>query len=234
MGALVVVFLVTNRPDEALHDQARVFAFLFVVLVVGIPALLLYGRSRGASTTVVTAVVGGLLVAVVAIGYPLQRHYLEGRYANTGSKEEQIPGMDLNKAYRWARGIDHARIGLAGTTAGFANYGFYGTDLTNRVVYLGQEGPHGAYNAISTCTAFRAAVNEADLDYLVTAPFLNFLHPGSPIASPEARWLRGEDAVRPVLREGGVTVWKVAGRLDPSACGPANAPLRDVPNTPSS
>ncbi|MEA2738436.1 MAG: hypothetical protein QOH05_1743, partial [Acetobacteraceae bacterium] len=42
------------------------------------------------------------------------------RFANTGSKEEQIPGMDLNKAYRWARGVDHARIGLAGTTAGLA------------------------------------------------------------------------------------------------------------------
>jgi len=234
MGVLVLVFLVTNRPDEALHDGARVFALLFVVLVVGVPALLLYARSRGASAAVMTAAVGALLLAVVAIGYSLQRHYLEDRYANTGSKEEQIPGMDLDKAYRWARDVDHARIGLAGTTAGFANYGFYGTDLTNRVIYLGEDGPHGAFNALPTCAAFRMAVNDADLDYLVTAPFLNFLHPGSPIASPEARWLRGEDAVNPVLREGEVTVWKVEGPLDPSACGSRNAPLREVPNTPAS
>jgi len=233
MGALVLVFLVTNRPDEALHDQARVFALAFVVVVVGIPALLLYARSGGTGAAVLMAAVGGLLVAVVAIGYPLQRHYLEGRYANTGSKEEQIPGMDLDKAYRWARDVDHTRIGLAGTTAGFAGYGFYGTDLTNRVVYLGEEGPHGAYNALSTCAAFRAAVNAADLDYLVTSPFLNFLHPGSPIASPEARWLRGEDAVHPILREGQVTVWRVKGRLDPSGCGSGNAPLREIPNTPA-
>jgi hypothetical protein len=168
----------------------------------------------------------------VAIGYPLQRHYLEGRFANTGSKEEQIPGMDLNKAYRWVRGIDHARIGLVGTTAGFAGYGFYGTDLTNRVTYLGEEGPHGAYNAIPTCAAFRAAVNNADLDYLVTAPFLNFIHPGSPIPSPEARWLRGEKGVQPILHEGEVTVWKVKGALDPNTCGPRNAPLREIPDTP--
>jgi len=233
MGVLVVVFLVTNRPDEALHDQARVFALLFVVLVVGVPTLLLYARSRGTSAAVVTAAIGGLLLAILAIGYPLQRHYLEGRYANAGSKEEQIPGMDLDKAYRWARDVDHARIGLAGTTAGFANYGFYGTDLTNRVVYLGEDGPHGAFNSLPACAAFRAAVNNADLDYLVTAPFLNFLHPGSPISSPEARWLRGEDAVHPVLREGRVTVWKVEGRLDPSACGSRNAPLRGTPNTPA-
>jgi hypothetical protein len=232
LGALVLIFLVTNRPDDALHDQARVFALLFVIVAVGVPALLLYARSRGAGAAVVTAAIAALLVALVAIGYPLQRHYLDGRFANAGSKEEQIPGMDLSKAYRWARGVDHARIGLVGTTAGFAGYGFYGTDLTNRVTYLGEEGPHGAYNAIPTCAAFRAAVNAADLDYLVTAPFLNFIHPGSPIPSPEARWLRGEQAVQPILREGGVTVWRVRGQLDPSACGPRNAPLREIPNTP--
>jgi hypothetical protein len=232
LGLLVLVFLVTNRPDEFLHDQARVFALAFVVVAVGIPALLLYARSRGVGMALVTAAGGALLVALVAIGYPLQRHYLEGRFANTGSKEEQIPGMDLNKAYRWARGVEGARIGLAGTTAGFAGYGFYGTDLTNHVTYLGEDGPHGAYNALPTCAAFRAAVNAADLDHLVTAPFLNFLHPGSPIPSPEARWLRGEQAVRPILREGQVIVWQVRGRLDPEACGARNAPLREVPNTP--
>ncbi|HET9678461.1 MAG TPA: hypothetical protein VFP21_13265, partial [Solirubrobacterales bacterium] len=232
LGGLVLVFLVTNRPDDFLHDQARVFALLFVLLVVGVPALLLYGRSRGFGAAAFAAGAAALLLVLVAIGYPLQRHYLYGRFANTGSKEEQIPGMDLNAAYRWARGVDHSRIGLVGTTAGFAGYGFYGTDLTNHVAYLGQEGPHGAYNAIATCSAFRAAVNAADLDYLVTAPFLNFLHPGNPIPSPEARWLRGEKAVQPVLREGPVTVWKVTGELDPSACGPENAPLREIPDTP--
>jgi hypothetical protein len=233
LGVLVLVFLITNRPDDAIHDQARVFALLFVILAVGVPALLLFARSRGASAAVVAGAAGALILAAVAIGYPLQRHYLEGRFANAGSKEEQIPGMGLNKAYRWARSVEGARIGLAGTTAGFANYGFYGPDLTNRVIYLGEEGPHGAFNAIPTCAAFRAAVNDADLDYLVTAPFLNFLHPGNPIPSPEARWLRGEKAVRPVVREGRVTVWRVRRPLDPSACGRRNAPLRDVPSTPA-
>ena len=125
-----------------------------------------------------------------------------------------------------------ARIGLAGTTAGFLGYGFYGTDLSNRVVYLGEEGPHGAFNAIPTCRRFRAAVNDADLDYLVTSPFLNFIDTDQPIASPEARWLRGAPAVEPLERSGDVTVWRVRGRLDPEACGPANAPLRDLPDTP--
>jgi hypothetical protein len=182
------------------------------------------------------AIVGGfavLAIAVAAIGYPVQRDYLHHRFANT-DPEASIPGMHLDSAYRWARGIEDARIGLVGTTAGFLEYGFYGTDLSNRVRYLGIEGPHGAFNAIPSCAGFRAAVNEAGLDYLVTAPFLNFIEPGRPIASPEARWLRGDQAVVPLDRSGPVTVWKVRGALDPATCGPVNAPLHEVPQQPTS
>jgi hypothetical protein len=232
-AALLLVFLVTDRPDEAVHDKGRVFAFFLVALVVLVSALLLYLRDRGARGALLAGGAATLLVVLIAIGYPLQRHYLEHRFANEGSAEESIPGMHLDSAYRWARGVEDARIGLAGTTAGFAGYGLYGTDLSNRVLYLGEDGPHGAFNALPTCAAFRAAVNAADLDYLLTAPFLNFLHPGAPVASPEARWLRGEQAMRPLLHSGPVTVWKVREELDPSACGPANGPLREVPQTPA-
>jgi hypothetical protein len=209
LGALVLVFFVTNRPDDALHDHGRVFAFFLVL-----PA--------------------ALAVCVVAIGYPLQRHYLDHRFANDGPRDKRIPGLELDNAYRWARDLEGARIGLAGTTAGFAGYGFYGTDLSNRVRYLGEDGPHGAFNAIPACAAFRAAVNDADLDYLVTSPFLNFLHPSEPISSPEWRWLMGDRAVAPLFNDGMVTVWRVRGRLRPGGCGPANAPLREVPQTPAS
>ena len=140
--------------------------------------------------------------------------------------------MHLDSAYRWARGIEDARIGLAGTTAGFCQYGFYGTDLSNRVVYLGEKGPHGAFNAIPTCRAFRAAVNAADLDYLVTSPFLNFIHPGSPDRlSPRRAGCRGERAVRPIVRSGPVTVWRVraAGSTPPPAPPRKRAARRRVP-----
>jgi hypothetical protein len=139
--------------------------------------------------------------------------------------------MSLDDPYRWARGVRDARIGLAGTTAGFASYGFYGPDLSNDVIYLGEPGPHGAFNAIPTCRRFRAAVNAAELDYLVTSPFLNFIHPGNPIPSPEARWLRGSGGVEPIVREGPVTVWKVTGPLR-TTCTSANTPLREIPDTP--
>jgi hypothetical protein len=231
LAVLLLVYLVTNRPDDALHDGARLFALLGVILAVAVPALILLARERGASAGVALAGAAALAAAVVALGYPVQRDYLEERFRNRVAAAA-IPGMGLDDAYRWAQGVEDSRIGLAGTTAGFAGYGFYGRDLSNDVVYLGQEGPHGAFSAIPTCSAFRAAVNEADLDYLVTAPFLNFLHPDEPIPSPERRWLRGERAVTPLLGGEQVTVWRLRGDLDPAACGAANAPLREVPRTP--
>jgi len=209
-----------------------VFGVLLAVLVVLVPAALLYMHARGAGRASVLAGFAALAVVTVAIGYPVQRDYLRDRYRNDVAATS-IPGMSLDSAYRWARGVAGARIGLAGTTAGFLQYGFYGTDLSNRVVYLGEKGPHGAFNAIPTCRAFRAAVNDQHLDYLVTSPFLNFIHTGNPISSPEAGWLRGDHAATPIDRSGPVTVWRVRGRLDPAGCGPANAPLRHIPNAPA-
>jgi hypothetical protein len=230
LGALLAVLAVTDRADAVVRDPGRPFALLVIVLAVLVPAALLLARGRGAGRGVVAGGFVALALAVVAIGYPVQRHYLQERFRNDVASES-IPGMGLDSAYRWVGNIDHARIGLAGTTADFAQYGFFGADLSNEVRVLGVEGPHGAFNAIPTCAGFRAAVNAADLDYLVTSPFLNFIHPGSPIPSPEARWLRGEPAVSPLLRSGAVTVWKVRGRLDPAACGSRNAPLREIPDT---
>jgi hypothetical protein len=169
-----------------------------------------------------------LVIGVLALGYPLQRHYLNARFGPSS----EIPGLHLDTAYEWARDKSDARIGLAGTTSGFLGYGFYGTDLSNHVIYLGEKGPHGAYNAIPTCSGFRTAVDAADLDYLVTTPFLNFIHTGNPVPSPEATWLRGEPAAVPIHRDGPTTIWKLNGELDPSGCGPANAPLRRIPDTP--
>ncbi len=232
LGALLLVLLMTDRSDAALRDPDRLFAWLVAALVVLIPAGLLFARHRGAPRSAVAAGFAILTLAIVAIGYSVQRDYLRDRFLNAEA-ETSIPGMHLDSAYRWARNVHDARIGLAGTTAGFLEYGFYGTDLSNRVRYLGVEGPHGAFNAIPTCARFRTAVNAVDLDYLVTSPLLNFIEPGKPVTSPEARWLRGDPAAVPIEHSGPVAVWRVRGRLDPNACGPVNAPLRRIPQQPS-
>jgi hypothetical protein len=224
----LLVLVVTDRSDAVVRDSARVFALGLAFLLVVVPAALLLARSRGASRGLVAGGFVVLVLMIASIGYPIQRDYLRDRFA-AGS---DIPGLGLDSAYQRSRDVEDARIGLAGTTAGFLQYGFYGTDLSNRVIYLGEKGPHAAFNAIPTCAAFRTAVNEADLDYLVTSPFLNFLHPDDPIPSPEASWLRGEKAATPIQRNGEITVWRLHGKLNPNACGSNNAPLNRVPNTP--
>ena len=170
IGVLVIVLVISDRADAVLRDPSRIFAWALVALFVLVPAALLWGHRRGVGPLPSLRGVAALGAVVIAVGYPLQRDYLRERFA------KGLPGMHLNSAYRWARRIDGARIGLVGTTAGFLQYGFYGTELSNRVIYLGAKGAHGAFNAIPTCRAFRAAVNAADLDFLVTAPFLNFIH----------------------------------------------------------
>jgi len=217
MAALLALLVATNRADAALRDPDRLAAWLIALLFVLIPAALLYARSRGLPRGATVGGFAALALLIAAIGYPVQRDYLQSRYANTDAATA-IPGMHLDSAYRWARDVEGARIGLAGTTAGFLEYGFYGTDLSNRVRYLGEEGPHGAFNAIPSCAGFRAAVDAADLDYVVTAPLLNFVEPGDPVASPEAGWLRGDPAITPIDRSGPVAVWRIDGTLDPSTC----------------
>jgi hypothetical protein len=231
LAALVVVLVLSDRSDAVLRDPSRVFGVALAILIVGIPAGLLWLRSRGLPGTAFAAGLAGLAIALVAIGYPLQRDYLEARFANRVVPEERIPGMDLDGAYAWAHDLEGARIGLAGTTAGFLGYGFYGTELDNEVVYLGEEGPHGSFDAIPGCDGFRAAVDAADLDYVVTSPFLNFIRTDDPVPSPEARWLRGSGGATPLLRDGDVTVWRLDGPVG-KPCGPAQAPLREVPDAP--
>jgi hypothetical protein len=226
LALLLAVLGATDRSDAVLRVPERKFGIALALLAVAVPAALLLARRRGAGKATVAAGFATLAVVVAAIGYPLQRDYLRDRFADFD------PAMHLDSAYRWANHTEDARIGLAGTTAGFLQYGFFGKDLSNEVRVLGRKGPKGAFNAIPTCRAFRSAVNAEHLDYLVTSPFLNFIHPSKPIRSPEASWLKAERAVRPLNRDGPVTVWRVRGRLDPKGCARLAVPLRYIPDTP--
>jgi hypothetical protein len=226
--ALLVILAVTDRSDAVLREPERAFGVLVALLLVVVPAALLFLRQRrilGPAT--LGAAFAALALLVAAIGYPVQRDYLNSRWRDFD------PPQHLDSAYRWAEGKRDARIGLAGTTIGFLGYGFYGKDLSNRVVYLGAEDPHGSFNAIRTCSAFRRAVNAADLDYLVTGPFLNFAHQSRPKFSPEAGWIRTDPALRSISRDGAgvaqVTVWELDGRLDPAGCNRLHVPTTYLP-----
>jgi hypothetical protein len=147
-----------------------------------------------------------LLLAAIAVGYPVQRHYLQNRYANPTFA---APG--LNAAFKWANAISGARIATTSTR----QYPLYGTDLTNQVQYIGEEQPHGGFISPSTCKQWRRLLNEGEYDYVVTSR--DRIERGKPPYPPTTRWTEGLGAT-PILKTPPTVVFKLKGPLDPAAC----------------
>jgi hypothetical protein len=151
-------------------------------------------------------VVGLACLAAIAIGYPVQRHYLEGRYANPSFT---TPG--LNAAFEWARSTSGARIATTSTR----QYPLFGTDLSNRVEFIGIEQPHGGFVAPASCQAWRRLIDEGDYDYVVASR--DRIEPGRPTYPASARWTEGQGA-EVILRKPPTVVFRLTAPLDPSTC----------------
>jgi hypothetical protein len=151
--------------------------------------------------------VTGLALLVVAVGYPVQRHYLQSRYENPSFT---TPG--LNAAFAWSRNITDSRIATTSTR----QYPLFGTDLSNQVQFIGIERPHGGFEAPTTCRTWREELNKGDYDYVVASR--DRIEPGKPPFPPQARWTSGP-AAKPILKTPPTVVFKLTGKLDPSTCG---------------
>ncbi len=158
---------------------------------------------RGRRAWVVMMGLVALVVAVV-LGYPVQRHYLEGRYADPSFT---TPG--LNAAFAWARDVSGARIATTSTR----QYPLFGTDLSNRVAFVGEERPHGGFEAPADCRAYRELLNAGDYDYVVASR--DRIEPGKPPYPPQARWTESPQA-RVVLKKPPTVVFALYGPLDPA------------------
>jgi hypothetical protein len=146
------------------------------------------------------------LLVAIALGYPIQRHYLEDRYA---TPTFAAPG--LNAAFKWANSISGARIATTGTR----QYPLYGRDLSNHVQYIGIHTPHGGFIAPSTCRQWRRLLDEGHYDYVVATR--DRPEPGKPPYPASARWTAGPWA-DPVLSTPPTKVYKLTAPPDPSAC----------------
>jgi hypothetical protein len=152
-------------------------------------------------------VAGALVVlATVAIGYPVQRHYLENRYADPSFT---APG--LNAAFAWARDLSDSRLATTSTR----QYPLFGTDLSNHVQFVGSEQPHGGFTAPTSCRQWRRLLNEGDYDYVVATR--DRIEPDKPPYPPTAAWTEAS-GVTTILRTPPTVVLKLKDRLDPSGC----------------
>jgi hypothetical protein len=148
----------------------------------------------------------GLALIVIAVGYPIQRRYMEHRYADPSFT---TPG--LNAAFKWAQRVTDARIATTSTR----QYPLYGRDLSNRVTYVGEEEPHGGFTAPAGCRQWRRLLDRGDYDYVVVTR--DRVEPGKPPYPPASRWTESS-GTEVVMRIPPTTVFRVNAELDPSAC----------------
>jgi hypothetical protein len=153
-----------------------------------------------------------LVLAGVALGYPGTRDYLRHRYTDKHGPDA------IYTVWRWARGLHHAQIALVGTLGWYFGYPIWGLDDSNRVAYIGQRGPHGSFRPITSCRAWRTALNRGHYQYVVTTAsriaFTTELVP-----SPEVEWTRSDPAARLVLSPNrAIQVFRLTGPLRPNRC----------------
>ncbi len=147
-----------------------------------------------------------VVIAAVAIGYPIQRHYLESRYADPSFT---TPG--LNTAFAWSRDVSGARIATTSTR----QYPLFGADLSNDVRFIGIEQPHGGFTTPTTCPQWRLLLNEGNYDYVVTSR--DRMEPRKPPYPPTTRWTEGP-GVTVIVKTPPTVVYELRRPLDPSAC----------------
>jgi hypothetical protein len=183
-------------------------ALLPTVLGRVLPSLVPHSGAKDGSTRRGWALGGALalLVIAVGVGYPIQRHYLAERY-----KDPTFTAPGLNAAFAWARDVSNSRVATTSTR----QYPLFGTDLSNRVQYLGLEQPHGGFEAPRTCQQYLRLLNEGDYDYAIATR--DRLEPGKPPYPPLAKWLERAGA-HLILRKPPTVVFQLTDKLSPSAC----------------
>jgi len=146
------------------------------------------------------------VLVVVGLGYPVQRRYLQSRYADPSFS---TPG--LNAAFRWARDLSDARIATTSTR----QYPLFGTDLSNHVAYVGEERPHGGFTAPTTCRHWRELIDAGHYGYVVATR--DRLEPNKPPYPPTAAWTAGPGA-KVILRKPPTVVYKLTAPLSVASC----------------
>ncbi len=189
-----------------------------VVLVLLVAVMLVLGRwsvialRRPLVRATAAALALSLVLAGVAVGYSGTRDFLRHRYA------EKYGPSAVYKVWGWARGLDHAHIALAGNLGWFFSYPLWGLDDSNRVAYMGRRGPHGSFRPITSCRAWRTALNRGHYQYVVTTANRIFFTTRL-VHSPEVDWTRTDPAAKLVLSPApAIQVFRLTGPLHPNRC----------------
>ncbi len=216
LTTLFVATVALRRLWTADYNLSGAHAAVVLVLVVAMIvvlrpwSLIPLGRPLVRATAATLAL--SLVLAGVAVGYSGTREYLRHRYTDKHGR------YAIYEVWRWARGLHHAQIALAGTFGWFFSYPLWGLDDSNRVGYMGQRGPSGSFRPITSCRAWRTALNRGHYQYVVTTARAVFFTT-QVVHSPEVDWTRTDPAAKVVLSPNrAIQVFRLTGPLHPDRC----------------
>jgi len=212
-AALLALLLgAADLSGEPWHPE---YVMLAAVLA-GLALLAFSLREKGFGPTGRPVIVGVtiLLAAVIGGGWFLQRSYLDGRY--TG---DEFRSAGLNAAFAWASRQQEKRIAATFPL----QYPLFGTDLSNRVEYLGHELDDGGFVQPTSCPSWLRAINRGRFHYLVISDPAGAPDRDDPV---DIRRL----PVRLVLERKLIEVFRLDGPLGRSACAHIRE-RREAPDT---
>ncbi|HEU5063756.1 MAG TPA: hypothetical protein VFT79_11480 [Solirubrobacterales bacterium] len=216
LPALVLAFLAGLLTSSGWELEQVPLGLVLGALLVAVPVAA--ARARVPASRLAGAV-GLCLALAVGLGYSAQREYLQGRYLPVLAPPADNPGFRETPQWRriqgWARNVEDSRIAISGPPAAFGQYVLYGPDLSNRVEYVGEPGPHGSYRPISNCASWRASLNRHRPHFLVVTP-ASELGPGS--VPQESLWTRGDPGAHQILEVAPAAVFRIDRPLDPRGC----------------
>jgi hypothetical protein len=202
----------TWTPERVLYAAGTVGIIGVAALVIVIVRSSLAPLQRRVIRATAVALALLLVSAAVAFGYSGTQAYLSDRYT-----AKHGPAA-IYRVWRWARRLHHARIALTGTLGWFFSYPLWGVDDSNRVTYMGQHGPNGSFRPITSCPAWRSALNLGHYQYVITTANRVFFTTKL-VRTPEISWTRNDPAARLVLSPNpAIQVFRLEGPLDPHRC----------------
>jgi hypothetical protein len=186
--AALTLVLFLNVPHEGLRVPAALLFALGIVLAVVVARR----RPLGRAVVAVGLTLAGLLA--VGLGWPVQKDYLEDRYARGGLPEP------IGASYLRLRDVKGARIAVGGF---IGHYPLYGREPENTVDIPVVPESHGDFRPIRSCSEWQAALDKGHYDYVVTAPDES----GTP--PKQAAWTRADPRAREILKSGDDTVFQL-------------------------
>jgi len=230
---LTAVFAITALTTPRWFTSYIAGTVFLTLCLVWAPAALSLGRTRwSVSRAAVAAGAAVLVLLAVVLGRAQQVQYADQHYVNP---DPFLGEGGPKEAYVYTQKLHDQRIGIIGSSQIiFGQYGFYGNDATNHVEYIGVKGPRGANRLPTTCQRLRGLIDEGDYAYLVLSQYTQDTGPynsgvPNPYQFPVYAWVKNDPAVKLVVKDTKASpqpdyVFKVEGKLDPSACKPEKRP----------